>query len=78
MPDRIIKFLNSLDEKTKNRLKGKLLEIKQNPFGHKDVKKLHGSWIGCYRFRLGKIRVIYVVKNGTVEVVDIDYRGNIY
>ncbi|MEK7171547.1 MAG: type II toxin-antitoxin system RelE/ParE family toxin [Patescibacteria group bacterium] len=79
MPDKITKFIESLDKKIKAKLKAKLLLLKQNPFDMKDVKKLHGVGENMYRLKIGKIRVIYKVNgNGGVEIIDIDYRGNIY
>lgn len=77
MPNEITKFINSLTSKTRARLKKKLIELKINPFRHKDIKKLAGAE-NLYRFRIGKIRVIFQFKNGVIEIIDIDYRGNIY
>lgn len=79
MPDRITKFIKSLDKKTRSKLRQKLLALKKDPFSAKDVKKLKVSGdINAYRLRMGKIRIIYKVVGGEVEVIDIDYRGNIY
>lgn len=79
MPDKITKFIESLDKKIKAKLKAQLLLLKQNPFDMKNVKKLQGVGENMYRLKIGKIRVIYKVNgNGGVEIIDIDYRGNIY
>lgn len=78
MTDKIQKFINSLDQKRRLQLKQKLLDLKQNPFHAPHIKKLKGEFNGCWRLRLGDIRVIYRVDTGQVEIVDIDYRGNIY
>ncbi|MBI4994907.1 type II toxin-antitoxin system RelE/ParE family toxin [Candidatus Peregrinibacteria bacterium] len=79
MPDKITKFIESLDKKTKAKLKEKLIALKQNPFGMKGVKKIQGVDENMYRLRIGKIRVIYRVHDDKlVEIIDIDYRGNIY
>ena len=78
MTDRITKFINSLDKTTKDRLKEKLLSLKKDPYGTKDVKKLESSQNNIYRLRLGKIRIIYKLIGTEIEIVDIDYRGNIY
>lgn len=78
MPDKITKFINALDKKIRARLKKKLLELKMNPYQMKDVKKLQGG-TGMYRLRLGKIRIVYkILENQSMEIIDIDYRGNIY
>ncbi|PIZ76249.1 type II toxin-antitoxin system RelE/ParE family toxin [Candidatus Peregrinibacteria bacterium CG_4_10_14_0_2_um_filter_38_24] len=78
MPDKITKFIKALDEKTRSRLKEKLLEVKKNPFSSGDIKKLQGTSENLYRLRLGKIRVVYKILKSDIEIVDIDYRGNIY
>lgn len=78
MPDKISKFIDSLDNKTRGKLKEKLKQLKLNPFAMPGVKKLVNWGSVTYRLRLGKIRIIYVVENGNVEIIDIDFRGNIY
>ncbi len=77
MTDRISKFIASLDPKTRERLKAKLLMIKSDSFSTSNIKKLQNHK-NIYRFRLGKIRIIYTIVNNEVEIIDIDYRGNIY
>lgn len=78
MPDKISKFIDSLDAKTKKRLKQKLIRLRQNPFAMTGVKKLVNCGKTAYRLRIGKIRIIYTIINGNIEIIDIDYRGNIY
>lgn len=78
MTDKIEKFTKSLDEKTKKRLKQKLQAIKKDPYNQKDVKKLQGLGKDIFRFRMGKIRIIYQIIGQEVIILDIDYRGNIY
>lgn len=78
MPDKITKFIKSLDEKTRQRLKKNLQEIKNNPTKNADIKKLSNFGKNCYRLRVGKIRIIYKVDKNSVSIVDIDWRGNIY
>jgi mRNA interferase RelE/StbE len=78
MPDKISKFIASLDKKTKDRLKAKLIQLKQDPFSNlQDVKKLHGC-SNVYRLRMGKIRIIFSIIDKDIQISDIDYRGNIY
>lgn len=78
MPDTVTKFIESLDEKTRARLKKKLIELKKNPYAVSGVKKMNGM-DHTYRLRVGKIRIIYAIDaRNAVEVIDIDYRGNIY
>ena len=78
MTSKITKFLNSLDEKTKEKLKKRLAELKRDPFVGGDVKKLKGTSGDLYRLRIGKIRIIYCLTQREIEIVDIDFRGNIY
>lgn len=78
MPDRITKFIDSLNEKTRRQLKAKLLALKKFPFSMKGVKKMQGGE-NMYRLRMSKIRIIYrIVSNNEIHVIDIDYMGNIY
>lgn len=79
MSDRIQKFIDSLDEKTRARLKQRLVRLREDPLGRSnDVKKLKGFSEDIYRLRVGDIRILYRLLDGGVEVVDIDYRGNVY
>jgi len=78
MTDKVTKFINSLSTDLKRKLKEKLLLLKTNPYGMKDVKKLQTPENNLYRLRLGKIRIIYKLTDQEIEIVDIDYRGNIY
>ncbi|MDP4007910.1 MAG: type II toxin-antitoxin system RelE/ParE family toxin [Candidatus Peregrinibacteria bacterium] len=78
MVDKVRKFFDSLDEKMKKRIHDKLTEIKAHPFKASGVKKLQGWGENVYRVRIGKIRVIYKVLENDIEIVDINFRGNIY
>lgn len=78
MPDKITKFIEALNEKIRRQLKAKLLGLKQSPFNAKGVKKLQGWGENAYRLRMGKIRIIYRITANDIEIIDIDYRGNIY
>ena len=79
MTDKIQKFFDAQDPKTKNRLKKKLLELKKNPFAGNNIKKMSGYGKNVFRLRVGDIRNIYFVhKNLSIEILDIDYRRSIY
>lgn len=78
MPDRITKFIESLSAKMRLKLKKKLVALKIDPYGMKDVKKMQGYGENAYRLRMGKLRIVYRIIAENVEIVDIDYRGNIY
>jgi|JTFO01.1.fsa_nt_gb mRNA-degrading endonuclease RelE of RelBE toxin-antitoxin system len=46
-----------------------------------NLKKLKGTMNNQYRIRVGKIRIIFLLINGNVIVVDvqdIDFRGDVY
>ncbi|MDO8490168.1 MAG: type II toxin-antitoxin system RelE/ParE family toxin [bacterium] len=78
MADKIAKFIASLDPRIRQALKDKLLALQANPHVAKDVIKMRGL-SGMYRLRMGKIRIIFTIKKSSeVEIIDIDYRGNIY
>ena len=79
MPDKITKFIASLDSRMRKRLALRLKELKTSPYENVgDIKKLKGTAKNVYRLRLEKIRIIYLIAGRDIEIVDIDYRGNIY
>ncbi len=77
MPDKISKFIASLDSKTRKRVLQKLKRLRENPRGVQGSEKMKNRK-ESYRLRMGKIRANYRLKNEEVEVLDIDWRGNIY
>lgn len=78
MPDGIVKFIESLDEKTRIALKKKLTLLQNNPYSVSGVIKMKGL-DRTYRLRMGAIRIIYTITSSKkIEIIDIDYRGNIY
>ncbi|MEW6040035.1 MAG: type II toxin-antitoxin system RelE/ParE family toxin [Elusimicrobiota bacterium] len=52
--------------------------IKNNPFWGIHIKKMKGELHGSYRYRMGKIRVIYSIENNIIWIEAIGYRGGIY
>lgn len=78
MTNKVEKFFRSLDKKTRERIKIKLKELKKDPFDARGVKKMKDWGDNIYRLRIGKIRLIYEVIENDIEIVDINYRGNIY
>lgn len=77
MSDKVTKFIESLSQKIRAQLKKKLVALKKAPFSMIGVKKMQGEE-NAYRLRVGKIRIVYRIIPGDIEIVDIDYRGNIY
>jgi len=79
MTDRIQKFINLLDAKTRAHLKKRMSELAGDPFREgRDIKKLKGWGKDVFRLRVGKIRVVYQVVGKQVTILAVDYRGNIY
>jgi mRNA-degrading endonuclease RelE of RelBE toxin-antitoxin system len=66
-PDAIAEIKNFL-----RRLKGEPVSV--------DVKKLKGEWIGFYRVRKGKLRIIFELnfEEHQIYVARIDYRAGVY
>lgn len=79
MTDKNKKFIDSLDEKTRQRLKARMVSLLKNPFQkNQDIKKLKNWGANVYRLRMGKIRIIFQITNHKIKILAIDYRGNIY
>ncbi|GBF81959.1 type II toxin-antitoxin system RelE family toxin [Aphanothece sacrum] len=82
-----IKFLESLDEKAREKIRQKLKILVYSvddqaiiPFNDLDIKKMKGNWEGFYRLHIGTIRVIFTVELtlGNIEVYRIGFRGDVY
>jgi len=54
------------------------LQLQENPFYGKDIKKLSGELKGLYRYRIGNLRIVYHIQGKTVIIIAIGFRGNIY
>jgi len=79
MTDKIQKFIESLDRKTKEYLKQRISSLRVDPFQkHQDIRRLNGWGKGVYRLRVGKIRIIYQITGNKIQILAVDYRGNVY
>lgn len=67
-----IKYINSADKPTKQRLK---TSIEKLPLG--DVKKLQGLQ-NDYRLRVGDLRVLFSIQEDIITIKDILPRGQAY
>jgi mRNA interferase RelE/StbE len=69
----------NIHEEVREELKKFLLKVKGENINI-DLKKLSGDWIGYYRLRKGKLRVIFEVKKveNTLFVEKIDFIGDVY
>ncbi len=55
--------------------------LETSPFYYgKSIKRLKGKLEGLYRFKIGKLRIFYVIniKEKIVVITNIDTRGDIY
>ena len=71
-----VRFLKTLDQETKERLKSGIRNLGSNPFksrSYSDIKKLKGTKkrADLYRLRVGDYRVIYAVENNVIYVLEI-------
>lgn len=57
-----------------------LIQLENNPFGGKDIKKLKGEYRGYHRITTDGYRIIYRIDkdNQSVNVVSISPRGGAY
>jgi len=76
------KYYRKVDKATRKRLDSTLDRLVNDPFGtqHYDIKPLHEPLKGLWRFRVGKLRIIYRVdkKVMQVQIVTICSRGEAY
>lgn len=80
MSDKIQKFLLSLDENLRDKLKIRIQKLQHDPHNKNkelDIKKLKGGE-NLFRLRHGKVRVIYKITKTKIKIIDIDYRGNLF
>ena len=81
MHPRVVKFLKSLPEEERVRMKKVLQNLKEDPFTPRpkvDIKKLKGKKHDLYRLRGGEIRFEYFVEEGVVWVDEAFKRGRGY
>lgn len=77
----VIKVINKLDSKRKERIKEVILRLKENPvpFRDYDVAKLKG-YDDMYRIRIGNLRMIYEVlwDGRKITIHRIEPRESVY
>jgi len=66
-----IKFLTN---KEKNIARKAIAKIKEDPLRFKRL----GLYKNAYRIRIGKLRIIYVIREGTIWVLIIEKRSKVY
>ncbi|TYQ16998.1 UNVERIFIED_CONTAM: mRNA interferase RelE/StbE [Acetivibrio alkalicellulosi] len=62
------KYYEKSDINTKRLLNQCFEVLKNTLFSGYNVKKLHGELEGFYRHRVGKLRVVYTVKNENIGI----------
>jgi len=76
------KAYRKTDESTRKRIDKALDAIGVCPFDveHHDIKPLHGPLKGLWRYRVGRLRIVYRVhmEAGEVQVATIGARGEAY
>jgi mRNA interferase RelE/StbE len=71
------KFLESLDDKTFDKIDDKIMSLQSDPFP-RQTKKL--EVFECYRVRVGDYRILYTVdkKELIITILDIANRKDVY
>lgn len=77
-------FLAKQPQKIRARIMDKLSALKKylenkEPISI-DLKSLSGNWLGFYRIRSGKIRIILTIhqEEFLIKIHEIEFRGSIY
>lgn len=72
------KFIEKQDKVTKKRLRNAILELSENPYKAREVKKLKGD--SAYRKRVGDFRIVFdiVDQKLRINVLKVDNRGEAY
>lgn len=79
-----VKFIAKRDRKSQKEI-ADAFDFMRNvsPVHHsnpKTIRRLHGEFEGLYRYRVGKIRIIYSIDKVAhiIEILNIDDRGDVY
>ena len=77
---RAARYLKSLTEHQRERIKQSLKDLENGINEKMDVKPMVGDWKGYYRMRIGDIRIIFWTDNTlmTIYVDHIGTRGDVY
>ena len=75
MGDKISKALDKLRDKERLRAKETITLIEHGDITGLDIKKLKG-YENLFRVRLGSLRIIYEIKNGTYRALSVTRRGS--
>ena len=82
-----LRFLDKVRSQDKEKVRQKIKKLVEKindtgiiPYNEFNIKRLKGEWLGYFRMRIGKIRVIFTIDRpeDEIKIVAIDFRGNIY
>jgi mRNA interferase RelE/StbE len=73
------KFIDRQNPQTKQRIRNALLQLAEDPFSNRQVKRLKGTE-DFLRLRVGDIRVVFSVEEEklVILIISIGNRGDIY
>lgn len=75
------KYYSGLEKEEQKRIKKALFELETDPFKPRpsaDIKPLTATNPKKYRLRVGNFRVIYIIDNESVQVIEVFKRGKGY
>jgi mRNA interferase RelE/StbE len=80
LADRAADYYEALPLSTQKRINKAIDSLEIKPLSGSQIKKLSGKLKGLYRYRLGKLRIIYQVleSDRKVLVAEIGPRGDVY
>ena len=80
LADRVADYYEALPLSTQKRINKAIDSLEIKPLSGSQIKKLSGKLKGLYRYRLGKLRIIYQVleSDRKVLVAEIGPRGDVY
>jgi mRNA interferase RelE/StbE len=72
------KDLDKLDRVTRQRIAKKLQYFLRQEDPSVYTRQLVHSSIGSYRFRVGHYRIVFDLEGGTIQVVSVKHRKDVY
>lgn len=78
--DKALAFLQSLEKKLRRQVANhvKKLAADPRPKGSKMLKNVKEENDNVYRIRSGDYRILYIIKNPNIVILDIDNRKDVY
>ena len=68
-----VKFVNSLSKELRQKVANVIALILAREFETLDLKKIQGE-IFLYRVRVGKIRILFIMDQEMIEIIDVGWR----